>query len=151
MVFLSKKNIYIYRKYCRTKNKKKKNAKEELYNCFKIQSIRSIKNKYISVLSKIQQFQAGNQEFFRAGEFSWNQAGHFNKHPPTTRERGLAGKNFWFFQPKTSKNFILNQNINFSNRWPIGHFFPKFGHFFLVFEKGQGRPPLHLPNNYKYL
>ena len=37
-----------------------------------------------------------------------NFSGHFNKHPPTTRERGLAGKNFWFFQPKTSKNFILN-------------------------------------------
>ena len=31
---------------------------------------------------------------------------------------------------------------NFTHRWIyLGHFFPKSGHFFLNFEKGQRRPP----------
>ena len=31
---------------------------------------------------------------------------------------------------------------NFTHRWPkSGHFFSKLGHFFPIFEKGQGRPP----------
>ena len=30
---------------------------------------------------------------------------------------------------------------NFTHRWPqSGHFFPKLGLFFPIFEKGQGRP-----------
>ena len=31
---------------------------------------------------------------------------------------------------------------NFTYRWPkLGHFIPKLGHLFAVFEKEQGRPP----------
>ena len=31
---------------------------------------------------------------------------------------------------------------NLTHRWPQSwHFCPKLGHFFLIFEKGQGRPP----------
>ena len=68
-------------------------------------------------------YQGRNQDFFRVGEF---------QHSSTTRERKVPhGKNLRFLAPA---------------RWPQwGHFFSKLGHFFPIFEKGQGRPPPNPP------
>ena len=56
-------------------------------------------------------------------------------------------KNPRFFRLETLKNCILNEN--FTHRWPqSGHFFHKLGHFFPIFEKGQGKPSPFPPSNY---
>ena len=74
-------------------------------------------------------------------EWGW----HFNKHSPTRQDRKAPqGKNLLFFCLETLKKCVLNEK--FTHRWPqSGHFFHKLGHFFPIFEKGQGRPPSPTP------
>ena len=62
-------------------------------------------------------YQARNQEFFRAGEFSSNwgtliniQLQHFDKHSPTPTN-APQGKNLRVFPLETLKNFVLNEKL----------------------------------------
>ena len=51
------------------------------------------------------------------------------------------GKNMGFFLLETLKTTIKMRNLT-QDGHNQGIFFPKLGHFFSIFEKGQGRPPL---------
>ena len=71
------------------------------------------------------------------GEFSWNQGTSINILS-TTHERKAPHGKILFFSPGNS----LNCMRNLTHKWSQSrHFFPTLGHFFPVFEKGQGRPP----------
>ena len=70
-----------------------------------------------------------NQEFFRAGEVSWNQDTSINNHLQHEK-KDFTGKNLRFFLLEAFKNCTYN--------WPqLGHFFPKLGHFFPISKKGR--------------
>ena len=67
--------------------------------------------------------------------------GYFDKHSPTTQEiKVTQGKNLRFFCLETLKNCILMKTLPIDDR-NQAIFFLKLGHFFPIFEKGQGRPP----------
>ena len=89
--------------------------------------------------------QAHNQEFFMSWEFSWNEGGtSINIHLQDKTEKPHREKISCFFFLETLKKCVLNEK--FTHRWPqSGHFFHKLGHFFPIFEKGQGRPPSPTP------
>ena len=56
-----------------------------------------------------------------------------------------------FFLLETLKTTIKMRNLTswFNPRWTqSGHFFPKLGHFFPIFEKGQGHPSPLPPSSY---
>ena len=86
-----------------------------------------------------------NQDFFRAGVF-FLESRYLDKHYPTTREKkNPAEKASNSLAWKLLK--ISFQMKNFTNRWPQSeYFFSKLRHF-LIFEKGQGRPPALLPSS----
>ena len=56
------------------------------------------------------------------------------------------GKNMGFFLLETLKTTIKMRNLT-QDGHNQGIFFPKLGHFFSIFEKEQGRPPLP-PSSY---
>ena len=49
-----------------------------------------------------------------------------------------------FFLLETLKTTFKIRNLTQDS----GHFFPKLGYFFPIFEKGQGRPPPPPPSSY---
>ena len=55
-----------------------------------------------------------------------------------TKKKGPAGKNFQFFLLETLEKFTINEKFN-PQMTAIRAFFPKFGYFFLISRKGQGR------------
>ena len=55
-------------------------------------------------------------------------------------------KNAWFFHLETTKNFIWNEKL-YPSMTKIRTFYSKLGHFFPVFESGQGRS-LSPPSSY---
>ena len=83
--------------------------------------------------------QARKQKFFRAGEVLWNQGTSIN-FSSKTQKKGSAAKNFGAFSPRYSQNYILNGKFN--PRMDTRLFFSKFRALFLIFKKGQRRPPL---------
>ena len=55
------------------------------------------------------------------------------------RKKSPQGKDLQFFLSGNSKNFYFKWNF----RWiQSGHFFCKLGHFFPIFEKEKGKPPV---------
>ena len=82
-----------------------------IQSCPKLQ----IKKNYVVCLQCIRfirihtMIQAGNQEFFRAGEFSWNQGTLVNIHPQHEKERPRKEK-ICGFSPGNS-NFILKEKF----------------------------------------
>ena len=71
--------------------------------------------------------------------------GHLHKDSPTTQERKVPqGKNHQFFCLETLKNCILSEKF-YPQMTTIRAFSRKLGHFFPMFEKGQGRPPPSSP------
>ena len=82
-------------------------------------------------------YQARNQEFFRAGEFSGNM-GTSIKHSPITQEgKAPQEKYIRIFRLETLKNCILNEN--FTHRWPqSGHFFLQISAILTNFWKRAG-------------
>ena len=94
--------------------------------------------------------QARNQEFFRAGELSWNLGILININLQYKKEKPHREKISDFFCLETIKNSILNEN--FTHRCPkSGHFFSKLAQFYPIFEKGQGRlPPPPPPSSYAH-
>ena len=84
--------------------------------------------------------QARNQEFFQ-GRGVFLELGHLNDNSPSTQERKAPqGINHQFFYLDTLKNCILNETL-YPQITTIRMFFPKLGHFFLIFEKGRGDLP----------
>ena len=88
--------------------------------------------------------QARNQEIFRAGDFSWNQGTFIKIQLQHKKEKPRREKITDFFCLETLKNCILNEKF-YPQMTTIRAFFPKLGHFFPIFRKRQGRPPLPLP------
>ena len=84
--------------------------------------------------------QARNQEFFRAGKFSWNQGTLVNNHVQHEKEILPRREKSPVLFLGTLKNCILNAKFN-PQMSTIRAFCPKLGHFFSIFEKGQGRRP----------
>ena len=67
--------------------------------------------------------------------------GHFDKHSQKFKNKNSpAGENFQVFSPRYSLNYILNGKFNLRMD-TIRAFFPKIRTTFLIFKKGQGRPP----------
>ena len=89
--------------------------------------------KFLAVLSE-----ARNQEFFRSGEFSWNQGTSTNNHLQNEKERSRRTKISSFFSWKLLKKFTINEKFN-AQMTAIRAFFPKFGYFFLISRKEQRR------------
>ena len=88
------------------------------------------------------QFQARNQEFFRAGEFSWNYGTSINILSATHEKNPCLGKILFFFSWELLR---VHEKCN-PQMAIIRAFFPKIGALFPIFEKGQGRP-LPLPSS----
>ena len=55
-------------------------------------------------------------------------------------EKPRREKNMGFFLLETLKTTFKMRNLT-QDGHNQGIFFPKLGHFFPIFEKGQGRPP----------
>ena len=91
--------------------------------------------------------QARNQEFLRAGEFSWYQGTFIKIHLPYKKEKPCREKITNLFAWKLFKNCIFNEKF-YPQMTTIRAFFPKLGHFFPIFQKGQGRPPPLPPSSY---
>ena len=87
---------------------------------------------------------ACNQEFFRAGELSWNQGTSI--HLQQEKQRAHREKNICFFILETLKNFILNEKC-YPQMTKIWAFFLQIRAHFTIFKKGQGRLPLS-PSQY---
>ena len=83
--------------------------------------------------------QVHNLVCFRAAEFSWNQGALINSHLQNEKEKPTE-KHLRIFLLETLRNCILNDKFN-PQITTIRAFFPKIGHFFLIFEKGHARPP----------
>ena len=60
------------------------------------------------------------------------------------RKKVPVGKKSIDFRQETLKNFILNEKF-YPQLPQSGHVFLQIGHFFPIFEKGQGRTPPPLP------
>ena len=83
-------------------------------------------------------FQRDNQEFFYAGEVSWNKCLLKTFHLQHMKERSPRRK-FGVFSPQYSQNSILNEK--FSQRInTIWTFFSRTRKFFSVFKLQQRRP-----------
>ena len=80
-------------------------------------------------------------EIFQGREGFWKK-----RRTQNTWKKNSAGDNFGVFFPRYSKNSVSNNKFNIQ-----GIFFPKSGHFFSIFTKGQGSPPLKLAKILKIL
>ena len=76
--------------------------------------------------------QADNQEFFRAGKFSWNQGTSINNHLQQEKERPHR-KKFSFFCLRTPKICTLNEKFN--PQMTTIRVFPKIRALFSNFRK----------------
>ena len=98
-------------------------------------------------ICKWNHIQTRNQDFFRAGEFSWNQGTSINISSATHERKALQEKNMDFFLLETLKITFKIRNLT-QNGHNQDIFFPKLGECFPIFEKGQGRPPPPSPSSY---
>ena len=90
--------------------------------------------------------QTRNQEFFRAGEFSWNQSTSINNHLQHEKERPNREKSFEnFFFCKLLKN-ALNKKCN--PQMATIKVFPKIRTFFSYFQIRAGETSLLSPSSY---
>ena len=87
--------------------------------------------------------QGCNQEFFRAGEVSWNNDTSINISSVTLERKVLQGKISEFFFLCTLKKAFQMGNLT-HRRSQSRHIFSKSGHFFEFSKKGKGRSLLTL-------
>ena len=96
-------------------------------------------------------WQARNQEFFRAGEVSWNEGTSINVSCEAHKRKALQRKIFVFFLQDALKitfqlRILTHGYTQTGQIFPkSGHFFAKSGLFFSIFKKRLGRPPPILP------
>ena len=88
-----------------------------------------------------------NQEFFRAGEFSWNKGTSINIDLQHKIEKPRMVKICGLFAWKLLKIAFLMKNLPIYDH-SQGIFFPLIRTHFPFFEKGQGRPPPAPPSSY---
>ena len=82
--------------------------------------------------------QARNQNFFRAGEVSWDEGTFINILLKTPEKKAPQGQIWEFFLLDTLQTTLENV----TQKWTQpGHFLQNQGTFFSIFEIGQGRPP----------
>ena len=86
------------------------------------------------------------QDFFRAGEFFWNQGTSINNHLQHEKER-TQGKISFFFLLETFKNCTLNDKFN-PQMTAIGAFFPKTRALFSNFQKSTVQTSHPSPSSY---
>ena len=96
--------------------------------------------------SEIVPLQASNQEFFRAGEFSWNQDTSINIHLQHKKEKPRREKISGFFAWKLLEIAFQLKALPLGDH-NQGISFHKLGHFSPIFE----RPPPRLPPLVTYL
>ena len=91
--------------------------------------------------------QAPNQEFFGAGEVSWNEGTSINVSCVTRKRKTPQGIILVFFLQDALKitfqmGILTHRRTQAGHIFPkSGHFFARSGHFFSIFKKGQERPP----------